>query len=341
MKAAVLTHYDKKGTDLEMLDLPVPVPEDDEILVRIMAAAVNPLDNMIIRGEVKLIVPYKMPLIMGNEFSGVVEKAGKRVTRFKAGDRVYGRMPLKKIGAFAEYAAVKESALAHIPHNLSFEEAATVPLTALTALQAFEIMQVKQGESVFISGGTGSLGAMAIPVARSLGLHVYTNGSAENEERVRKLGAEKFIDYKKENYVDVLSDVDHVLDTLGDRALPDEFQVLKKGGSLVSLRGLPNGRFAKRSRMPLVKRVLFQLAGRKYDKMAAAKNQTYDFLFVHEDGRQMEKIAGLFDKEHPLETSVDTVFSLDQVNEALDKVKRGDSKGKTIIKVHDSQNVNG
>ena len=341
MKAAVLTHYDKKGTDLEMLDLPVPVPEDDEILVRIMAAAVNPLDNMIIRGEVKLIVPYKMPLIMGNEFSGVVEKAGKRVTRFKAGDRVYGRMPLKKIGAFAEYAAVKESALAHIPDNLSFEEAATVPLTALTAMQAFEIMQVKPGESVFISGGTGSLGAMAIPVARSLGLHVYTNGSAENEERVRKLGAEKFIDYKKENYVDVLSDVDHVLDTLGDRALPDEFQVLKKGGSLVSLRGLPNGRFAKRSRMPLVKRVLFQLAGRKYDKMAAAKNQTYDFLFVHEAGRQREKIAGLFDKENQLETSVDTVFSLDQVNEALDKVKRGGSKGKTIIKVHDSQNANG
>ena len=352
MKAAVLTHYDKKGTDLEIQDIPVPVPEDDEILVRIMAAAVNPLDNMIIRGEVKLIVPYKVPLIMGNEFSGVVEKAGKKATRFKAGDRVYGRMPLKKIGAFAEYAAVKESALAHIPDNLSFEEAATVPLTALTAMQAFEIMQVKPGESVFISGGTGSLGAMAsggtgslgamaIPVARSLGLHVYTNGSAENEERVRKLGAEKFIDYKKENYVDVLSDVDHVLDTLGDRALPDEFQVLKKGGSLVSLRGLPNGRFAKRSRMPLVKRVLFQLAGRKYDKMAAAKNQTYDFLFVHEDGNQLEKMAGLFDKDHPLETSIDAVFSLDQVNEALAKVKRGGSKGKTIIKVHDSQNANG
>ena len=166
-----------------MLDLPVPVPEDDEILVRIMAAAVNPLDNMIIRGEVKLIVPYKMPLIMGNEFSGVVEKAGKRVTRFKAGDRVYGRMPLKKIGAFAEYAAVKESALAHIPDNLSFEEAATVPLTALTAMQAFEIMQVKPGESVFISGGTGSLGAMAIPVARSLGLHVW---APRNSSTIKK-----------------------------------------------------------------------------------------------------------------------------------------------------------
>ncbi len=111
---------------------------------------------------------------------------------------------------------------------------------------------------------------------------------------------------------------------------------MKNGGNLVSLKGLPNGRFAKRSRMPLIKKILFQLAGRKYDKMAAAKNQTYDFLFVHEDGNQLEKIAGFFDKDHPLETSVDAVFSLDQVNEALDKVKRGGSKGKTIIKVHDA-----
>ena len=237
MKAAVLTHYDKKGTELEIREISTPVPEEDEVLVKIMTAAVNPLDNMIIRGEVKLIVPYAMPLVMGNEFAGVVEKTGKNATRFKPGDRVYGRMPLKKIGAFAEYAAVKETALAVIPGYLSFEEAATVPLTALTAMQAFEVMDVHAGESVFISGGTGSLGAMAIPVAKSLGLHVYTNGSGDNEDRVRKLGAEKFINYRKENYVDVLSDVDHVLDTLGDRELPNEFKVLKEGGNLVSTAG--------------------------------------------------------------------------------------------------------
>lgn len=331
MKAAVLTHYDKKGTSLDVQNLPIPVPENEEVLVRIKAAAVNPLDNMIIRREVKLIVPYKMPLIMGNEFAGVVEKTGKTAAHFKPGDRVYGRMPLKKIGAFAEYAAVKESALAAIPDYLSYEEAATVPLTALTAMQAFEIMQVKTGESVFVSGGTGSLGAMAIPVARRLGLHVYTNGNGENEERVIRLGAEKFIDYRKKNYADVLADVDHVLDTLGDSELPNEFRVLKKGGSLVSLRGLPNGRFAKRIGMPLFKRALFQIAGSKYDKMAAVKNQTYDFLFVQENGYQLERIGRLFDKDHPLETSIDSVFSLDQINEALAKVKRGQSKGKTII----------
>lgn len=333
MKAAILNHYDKKGTDLEIRDIPVPVPEEDEVLVRIISAAVNPLDNMIIRGEVKLIVPYRMPLVMGNEFAGIVETMGRNVSGFQPGDRVYGRMPLKKIGAFAEYAAVRASALARIPEYLDFDAAASVPLTALTAMQAFEIMHVQAGESVFISGGTGSLGAMAIPVAKSLGLHVYTNGSAENKERVIQLGAEKFIDYKKENYVDVLSNVDHVLDTLGDRELPNEFRVLKEGGSLVSLRGMPNGRFAKREGMSLGKRILFQAAGRKYDRMAAAKHQTYDFLFVHEDGRQLAAIGSLFDKDHPLETSIDTVFSLDEVNAALAKVRQGKSKGKTILKI--------
>lgn len=333
MKAAILTHYDKNGTNLEIRDVPLPVLEDDEVLVRVKAAAVNPLDNMIIHGEVKLIVPYKMPLIMGNEFSGIVEKTGKNTTRFKVGDKVYGRMPLKKIGAFAQYAAIEESALALMPDYLSFEEAASIPLTALTAMQAFEIMQVKSGESIFISGGTGSLGAMAIPIAKSLGLHVYTNGSKENEERVRKLGAERFIDYKKENYVDVLTNVDHVLDTLGDRELPNEFKVLKKGGNLVTLRGLPNGRFAKRNKMSLFKQILFQIAGRKYDKMAAKNKQTYDFIFVHEDGKQLDRINQIFNKTYPIETSIDTIFSLDQINEALSKVRNGKSKGKTIIKI--------
>lgn len=333
MKAAVLNNYDKNGTKLEVREMDLPSPEDHEVLVKVCTAAVNPLDNMVVRGEVKLIVPYKLPLIMGNEFAGIVEKAGASVTKFKAGDRVYGRMPLAKIGAFAEYAAVAEDALAIIPDYLSFDEAATVPLTALTAMQAFEIMKPRSGETIFISGGTGSLGAMAIPIAKSLGLTVYTNGSADNEERVKELGADRFIDYKKENYAEVLKDVDYVLDTLGDRELPNEFKVLKRGGSLVSLRGLPNGRFAKRAGLSFIKQLLFKLAGSKYDKMAAAKNQTYDFLFVHEDGGQLEELSKIFNAENPLETSIDTIYTLAQVNEALDKVKQGKSKGKTIIKL--------
>lgn len=165
-----------------------------------------------------------IPLVMGNEFAGVVEKTGAAVKEFSASDRVYGRMPLKKIGAFAEYAAVDAAAIAKVPEYLSDEEAACVPLTALTALQAFELMHPKAGETVFISGGTGSLGAMAIPVAKSFGLTVITNGNGASEDRVRKLGVDRFIDYKKEDYANVLSDMDYVLDTLGDRELPKELQ---------------------------------------------------------------------------------------------------------------------
>ena len=332
MRAAILNGYHKNGGMLTVYDIPVPKIGDREVLVKIKAAGVNPLDNMIIRGEVKLIVPYKFPLIMGNEFCGVVEKVGKDVRNFAVGDRVYGRMPLKKIGAFAEYAAVDHNAIAKVPEYLSDEEAASVPLTALTALQAFELMNVKSGKTVFISGGTGSLGAMAIPIAKSMGLDVITNGSAENKERVIRLGADQFIDYKSEDYSKVLSDVDYVIDTLGVRELEKELSILKSGGILVSLRGLPNGEFAVRTGMPSMKRLLFSLAGSKYDRMAEKKKQKYYFLFVREDGDGLKRISELFENRK-IETSVDKIYDLSEVNEALAKVASGGSKGKTVIKI--------
>ena len=334
MKAAVLTGYDKNGRMLEIRDVPVPEMKDNDVLVKIRAAGVNPLDNMIIRGEVKMIVPYSFPLVMGNEFVGMVEKVGRNVKKFQPGDRVYGRMELKRIGAFAEYAAVDQGAIARVPEYLSDEEAASVPLTVLTAMQALALMKPKKGETLFISGGTGSLGAMAIPVAKSYGLTVITNGNGASEERVRRLGADRFIDYKKEDYAKALSNVDYVLDTLGDRELEREFSILKDGGSLVSLRGMPNGEFAARTGMPMIKRLLLKVAGRKYDQMAARRNQKYYFIFVHEDGAALERVSEIFGKNH-LEASVDGVYTLDDVNEALKKVASGGSKGKTILKISD------
>ena len=332
MKAAILTGYDKNGRALELRDIPMPEMKDNDVLVRIRTAGVNPLDNMIVRGEVRMIVPYSFPLVMGNEFVGVIEKTGAGVKRFAVGDRVYGRMPLKRIGAFAEYAAIDQGAIAKVPEYLSDEEAACVPLTALTALQALDLMKPKKGETIFISGGTGSLGAMAIPVAKSYGLNVITNGSAANRDRVLALGADRFIDYRTEDYAEVLSDVDCVLDTLGDRELPKAFGILKNAGKLVSLRGMPNGEFAVRTGMPAVKRMLLKIAGRKYDRMAARKNQKYYFIFVHEDGAGLERISEIFAKRH-IEASVDEVFSLNDVNRALDKVAGGKSKGKTIVRI--------
>ena len=333
MKAAILDGYDKNGAALAVRDIPTPEPGAHEVLVRVHTAAVNPLDNMVIRGDVRLIVPYRTPLVMGNEFSGTVVRAGAAAGRFKPGDRVYGRMPLAKIGAFAEYAAVDESALATVPDHLSMEEAACVPLTALTTLRALELMEARPGQKLFISGGTGSLGAMAIPIAARMGLTVVTNGSAQNEQRVRSLGASVFLDYKTQRYVDELHDMDCVLDTLGERELPDEFRILRRGGHLVSLRGLPNGRFARRAGLSPAKRALFGIAGRKFDRMAARRDQTYDFVFVHEDDAQLSRVAELFPAERPLAVSIDGTYELDQVNDALERVRSGHSQGKTLLRI--------
>ena len=193
-------------------------------------------------------------------------------------------------------------------------------------------MQVEKGKTIFISGGTGSVGAMAIPIAKSIGLTVITNGSAENEERVLRLGVDRFIDYRRENYSDILTDVDYVLDTLGDKELEKEFGILRDGGSLVSLRGLPNGDFAKRMGMPFFKRLAFGVVGKTYDKLAAKRNQKYYFIFVHEDGEGLRKISDIF-AEKQVQTSLDEVFTHDEVNKAMKKVASGRSRGKTIIRI--------
>ena len=332
MKAAWLEHYSKGEPHLTVGEQARPKLGTKDVLVRVNVAAVNPLDNMIAHGEVKAIVPYKTPLIMGNECVGVVEDVGASVTKFKQGERVYARLPLDRIGAFAEYVAVDETALALTPSYLTDAEAAAVPLTALTAMQALELMQAEAGKTIFISGGTGSFGAMAIPLAKARGLSVITNGSGKNAERVTALGVAQFIDYKKEDYADVLSDVDYVIDSLGGKELEKQFSILKRGGKLVSLRGGPNRAFAKRIGASPVMKLAFRFVGRKYDAMAAKNGQTYDFIFVHSDGQQLAEVSEILAKIeiHP---SVDGVFGLDDVNAALKKVAGGGSRGKTVLQI--------
>lgn len=332
MKAAVLAGYAKNGCDLELRELPIPKAAPGEVLLKVHAAGVNPLDNMIVRGEVKLIVPCRFPMVMGNELVGTVVELGAGSSRFAVGDRVYGRMPLSKIGAFSEYASVNEFALAQVPEYLSDEEAACVPLAALTALQSLEIMDAKAGDTIFVAGGTGSLGAMAVPIAAGLGLNVITNGNGASEQRMRALGAAAFIDYRKKDYAGVLQDIDYILDTLGEHELGKEFSVLKHGGTLVSLRGMPNAEFAQRSGFPLLKCLAFGMVGHKYDKMAARRSQRYRFVFVHEDGAGLEKLPEILG-DRRIEASVDMVFPFDEVNAAMAKVAAGRSKGKTVLKI--------
>lgn len=330
MKALQIDKHSKTDLSVKVKEVAIPQPTDNEVLVKVKTAGVNPLDNMITRGEVKLIVPYAFPLTMGNEMAGIVEKVGKNVIEFKTGDRVFARLPLNKIGAFAEYVAVDKEALAHIPAYLSFAEASAVPLTGLTAYQALKILQPKAGKTLFISGGTGGFGAMAIPIAKAFGLNVITNGNTANKERVMQLGADRFLDYKTEDYTRLLSDVDYVIDTLGGKELEKQFTILKKGGKLVSLKGMPNGRFASTHKLAWWKRLIFSLAGKKNDAMAKKNNQEYHFIFVTSNGKQLAEVAKILEQNH-VKPSIDSIFPFEQADEALRKIAYKPSQGKTIL----------
>ncbi|WP_196716822.1 NADP-dependent oxidoreductase [Actinomyces trachealis] len=334
MKAARLNAYDKKNLALKIEEIEPPRIRPDQVLVKVAAAGVNPVDNMITRGEVKMIVSYSTPLTAGNELVGRVEEVGSEVRSFTVGDRVFGRLPLDAIGAFAEYAAVDADALATVPDYLSDEQAAAIPLTALTVMQALELMGAQAPGTIFISGGTGGVGAMAIPIAKARGLTVITNGSASNEQRVLDLGADRFIDYKTEDYAQSLSGIDYVLDTLGGGETRRQMTILKPGGHIVSLKGVPNMAFARRMGAPGWKRFLFGLVGAGMDRAARQLGVTYHFIYVESNGAQLQEAADLLAQQR-IVPSIDAVFPFEDVNAALDKVANGRSRGKTVLSMRE------
>lgn len=331
MKAVQIRNY-SKNINAALNDIAKPSITDSEVLIQVKAAAVNPVELLIMTGSVKLIQGYSMPLTLGNECSGIVDQVGSKVTGFQKGDRVYTRLPLSKIGAFAEYVAVDQKAIAKIPEGYDFNTAAAIPLTGLTAYQAMvEELEVKPGETLLIPGGSGSFGQMAVPMAKALGLRVIVTGNTRAREQFLSMGADQYLDYKTENYWELLSDVDHVIDTLGSTEFEHELSVLKKGGRLVSLRTGPNKAFALRHQFSGLKKQLFALAGSKFDKATQKQGKEYRFVFVRSNGTQLQKITEMVEKQQ-IRPAVDPrVFSLDQANEALQLVAKGQLNGKIII----------
>lgn len=331
MKAAQVMRYSKDNIKLKLNNVAKPAPKANQVLIKVTAAGVNPVDNMITRGEVRLITPYKLPLTAGNEVVGRVVELGENVSEFKEGERVFSRLPLESIGAFADYVAVDQAALAKVPEYLTDEQAVAIPLTALTVMQAFELMDVKPKKTIYISGGTGSVGAMAIPLAKAKGLKVITNGNAINKQRVLELGADQFIDYKTEDYTKIVHDVDYVLDTVGGKETEKQMQLLKKGGALVSLRGVPNKEFAKSMSLPLWKQWVFGIVGRKMDKLAKDHGVSYHFIYVKSNGAQLKEATTILADKNVV-PALDKVYPFSEVNDALSKVANGRSRGKTVLK---------
>ena len=331
MKAVQIKNY-SKNIDTVLNDIPKPEISDSEVLIQVKAAAVNPVELLILTGSVKLIQDYSMPLTLGNECSGIVEQVGSKVEGFQTGDLVYTRLPLDKIGAFAEYVAVDQKEIAKMPDGYDFTTAAAIPLTGLTAYQAItEELEAKPGQTILIPGGSGSFGQMAVPIAKALGLHVIVTGNERAREQFLSMGVDRYMDYKQDNYWEQLSEIDHVIDTLGPDEFEHELSVLKKGGRLVSLRTGPNKAFAERKQFSGMKKQLFALAGNKYDKAAKKQGKEYRFVFVCSDGAQLQKITEIVEKQQ-IKPAVDSrIFSLDQANDALRLVAQGSLNGKVII----------
>ena len=330
MKAIQIFKYNKQDISATLVELAKPTIQPDEVLVHIKAAGVNPLDNKITRGGVKMLVPHKLPLTMGHEFAGIVEEIGSQVQGLSVGDKVYGLMPTIKAGAFAEWAAVPASILAPMPEGLSYTEATSIPLTALTAYQALDLMQVQAGKTIFISGGSGGFGAMAIPLAKARGLVVYTSGNAASRERVLALGADRYFDYRTEDYLQELKQVDYVIDSVGGAELSKQMKLLSSGGHIVSLNGMPNGRFARSFGLPKWKQWLLSLVGLSWDRQAKRVGATYDFLFVQANGSQLKKITELIEKLG-IRPTINKVFTLEEVNDALQSIDKSSSLGKTVL----------
>lgn len=332
MKAYHINRY-KKESELQLVDVPEPVVKENEVLVQIYAASVNLLDSKIKSGEFKLILPYKMPLILGHDVAGVITKVGSKVKSFKVGDEIYARAADFHIGTFAEFISINEKDVALKPKNLTMEEAASIPLVGLTAWQALiEKSNVQAGQKVFIQAGSGGVGTFAIQLAKYLGATVATTASEKSFKLLKNLGADVLIDYKTQNFEDILMDYDVVLNSQDSKTLEKSFNILKPEGKIISISGPPTPAFASEFNMLWYMKFATKLLSSKIRKIADKKNVNYSFLFMKADGKQLAEITKLIEAGKIMPV-IDQVFSFENTNEAVKYVESGRAKGKVVIKM--------
>jgi alcohol dehydrogenase len=332
MKAFVADRYQKQAA-LRLADLPTPELHEDEALIEVHAAGVNLLDAKIRSGEFKLILPYRLPLVLGHDVAGVVVKVGTQVRQFKVGDEVYARADDFRIGTFSEFVPVKETSLALKPRKLTMEEAASMPLVGLTAWQALvEKADLTRGQMVFIQAGSGGVGTFAIQLAKHLGATVATTASANNVALVKSLGADVVIDYKTQDFEDVLRDCDVVLNSQDGKTLEKSLRVLKRGGKLISISGPPDPEFGTAIAAPGFVKLVMRLLSSGVRRKARGLGVGYSFLFMKASGSQLREITRLVEAG-AIRPVVDRVFPFSSTNEAIAYVEAGRAKGKVVVKI--------
>jgi NADPH:quinone reductase-like Zn-dependent oxidoreductase len=332
MKAFIVDRYG--GPDrMRAGETTDPKVGDNDVLVRIHAAGVNPIDSKIRNGDFKLILPHRFPLILGNEAAGIVVRVGSRVRRFKPGDEVYARPRKGRIGTFAEFIAIAEDDVAHKPKALTMEEAASIPLVGLTAWQALvERANLKKGQKVLIHAGSGGVGTFAIQLAKHFGAIVATTASAASFDLVKRLGADTAIDYRKDDFETSLKDYDVVLSSLGAETLEKSLRVLKPGGILISISGPPDPDFAKEIGASRIVSLAMRLLSYRIRRKARRREVRYSFLLMRASGDQLREISSLIDSGI-VRPVVDRVFPFESTKEAMAYVDTGRAKGKVVVKL--------
>jgi len=290
-------------------DVPRPLPKTGEVLVRIEAAAVNPVDWKIREGYLREMLPHSLPLILGWDMSGVIEETGPGATSFRVGDEVFSRPDLLRDGTYAEYVVIREQEVAIKPKSVDHLHAAAVPLAGLTAWKSLiESAELSAGQKVLIHAAAGGVGGYAVQLAKWRGAHVIGTASADNHDYLRNLGADEVIDYRSERFEDVAGDIDVVFDTIGGDTQKRSWQVLKKGGILVSVITPPPA-----------------------DK-AAAHGVRQAFVFIRPDAAVLAELAKLIDAGK-LRPYVEKVLPLADARRAQELSQAGHVRGKIVLKV--------
>ena len=326
MKALQLVKYGDIKESLSFNEIAKPNAGTGDVLIEVKAAAINPIDNGIIYGMLEGRLSIDLPATIGYDVSGIVVEKGEGVTSFEKGDEVYARVPQEQMGTLAEYVVVKSEAVSKKPENISFEEAAGFPLAGLTALQSLEAVGIKKNDKVFIQAGSGGVGSFAVQYAKAKGAYVYTTTGTDNVQWVKALGADRVIDYKTEDYKSMVKDVDIVFDTLGKEHTLDAFQLIKRGGKVVSIMGPLDKEGAE----------LFQMKDYKMPQelrdLIKSKDATYKYIWMHPDGEELGQVKTLVE-EGKIKPVIDKIYPFSQTAEALIHLSSGRAKGKIVVKI--------
>ena len=336
MKALQLTGYGGSGR-LRMVDVPQPVPASGEVLIRVHYAGLNPVDYKTRDGSLRAIQSYSLPVTMGNEVAGDIATVGAGVTGWAEGDAVLVRLAKQRMGGFAEYVATDALLLARKPRALPMNAAAGVPLVALTAWQClFEYGRIGEGSQVLIHAGAGAVGRAAIQMAKNAGAVVATTVSPRGRSVAAALGADVIIDYHQQRFEDLVSNQDFVLDTVGGGTLMRSFKVLRRGGRLCSIAGMPERRTAGDLGKPLPLRIaygaLFAMMAAPLTLRGLASGVDYRFVFMRADGARLQQIADQIEAGR-LTFEVAKTYDMDDFAAAFDDLEHATTSGKLVMKV--------